>query len=217
MNNKQLRDKYGDGVKTSNYNYPTHFFSPWDDFTMHIPNWNFFLSEFVGKENLLFLELGTANGRSGVWTLENILQTNGSVLYTVDLNDKYLFKGPRKNWHINIEGEYEIDTLENLKPYIENNKCKFFKNSTDNFFVNLIKDNFNQKFDFVYIDASHDSDFVLRDSINSFNYLKTNGLILFDDYAWGSCSIGIDSFLNSYKSKVEVLYKDWQVLIRKIV
>ena len=42
----------------------------------------------------------------------------------------------------------------------------------------------NKKFDFIYIDGSHYYDDVLNDAVNSFNALKENSYILFDDYNW---------------------------------
>lgn len=43
----------------------------------------------------------------------------------------------------------------------------------------------NQKFDLIYIDASHDAVDVLADAILSFRLLKVGGVIIFDDYLWG--------------------------------
>lgn len=46
MNHAELRKKYGNGTKTNNYEYPSHFFSQWDDFTHNIPNWEISLKNF---------------------------------------------------------------------------------------------------------------------------------------------------------------------------
>lgn len=40
------------------------------------------------------------------------------------------------------------------------------------------------KFDFIYVDGSHDYKSVLNDSINSFKCLRKNGLLILDDYFW---------------------------------
>ena len=80
--------------KTSNYDYPSHFVSLWDDFTHNIPSWKHYLSErFKGKDDLMFLELGTAQGRASVWLLEEILTEDKCSLITVELKkDQYLEK-----------------------------------------------------------------------------------------------------------------------------
>ena len=78
MNNRELRQKYGDFTKSDVYTYPPHFFSPKDDFTLNIQNWSTYLSKFENAPDLLFLEVGTGHGRSSVWLLENILTNQSS-------------------------------------------------------------------------------------------------------------------------------------------
>ncbi len=41
------------------------------------------------------------------------------------------------------------------------------------------------KFDFIYVDASHKAIDVLHDGVMSFQILKPGGSIIFDDYKWG--------------------------------
>lgn len=209
MNHTELRKKYGDGTKTNNYEYPSHFFSPWDDFTMHIPGWNVILNNFKNVPNLNFLELGCANGRASYWLCDQILTGESSKLYCVDRfeTQKYI---PKKNWHVKIDQPVDISFTQNLKPMIDNNKCEFI-NSYTNEYLNIT----NLEFDFIYIDASHEPEDVLDDAIGSFKKLKSNGIIIFDDYGWGKCKYGIDGFLTAYKDKYNLLYKEWQVFIQK--
>lgn len=209
MTTQQLRAKYGDFTKHNVYEYPPHFFCPWDDFTMHIVNWQSFLSRFDGQPNLNFLELGTAQGRATVWLLENVLNTPNSKISTVDM--KHLMPVVKPSLREKLDNQdIVIDCLENLAPYLTTNRCKFVESTTDQFFKNN-----TDQFDFVYVDASHDPDQVLRDAINSFDVVKPQGLILFDDYGWGECGVGIEAFLQTFKHKIKVLHKDWQVLIEK--
>jgi hypothetical protein len=46
--------------------------------------------------------------------------------------------------------------------------------------------------------------------------LKPGGYLLFDDYGWGNCRYGIESFLLCYQNKIKVLHKNWQVLVEKL-
>jgi SAM-dependent methyltransferase len=209
MTNTELRAKYGDFTKTDVYEYPSHFFCPWDDFTMHITNWQSFLTRFEAQPDLNFLELGTAQGRATVWLLENVLTATNSKITTVDM--KHLMPVTKDSLKQKLDNQdVVIDCLDNLAPYLATNRCTFVLDSTDNFF----KTN-KQQFDFVYVDASHDPDQVLRDAINSFDVVKPNGLLLFDDYGWGDCAIGIESFVQSFKHKVNVLHRGYQVLVEK--
>lgn len=211
MNTTELRAKYGDPFnRTANlYTYPDHFFCPWDDFTIHIKNWEMFLTRFYDIENLKFLELGTAQGRASVWMMENVLTATNCHLTTIDLTNIRMTHGEKQKRMLDDQ-EIVIDCLQNLQPYIDRNQCTFVQTSTDDFFRTN-----QQRFDFIYIDASHDPDQVLRDAIKSFDCVKQNGLILFDDYGWGECGLGIEAFLQAFNKKINVIHKDYQVLVEK--
>lgn len=215
MTNKNLRVKYGDFTKTDYYTYPDHFFSPWDDFTIHIPNWQVFLSRFENQPNCKFLELGTAQGRATVWLLENILTDSTSVIDTVDISHITPITQNRMKGRLGGD-EFDLNNLLNLEPYISNGKCKFHLQKTSDFFKKLIDTNMLFTYDFVYVDASHEPDDVIRDAIGSFDALKTGGLLLFDDYGWKNCGRGIDGFLHSFSEKIKIHYKEYQVLVEKL-
>ena len=55
----------------------------------------------------------------------------------------------------------------------------------------------------------------MSDAVLSFELLKQDGLLIFDDYGWGDCAKGIDGFINAYQKKIEVFEKSYQVFIRK--
>lgn len=215
MTTRELRAKYGDFTKTDYYTYPAHFFSPWDDFTMHIPNWKAFLARFEDQSDCKFLELGTAQGRSAVWMLENILTHPTSILDAVDIDHTTWLSQSRLKGKLDGQ-EFYLDCLQNLEPYTASGKCRFNLQTTQNFFRKLCADNLNGTYDFVYIDASHEPDDVLRDAICSYDALKQNGLMLFDDYGWKDCPRGIDAFLHAFNSKTKVLHKAYQVLVEKL-
>ncbi len=71
-------------------------------------------------------------------------------------------------------------------------------------------------FDFVYIDGSHQAPDVLLDAILGFELLRTQGIIVFDDYLWQEplpggtdpirCpKIAIDAFTNIYCRKLRII------------
>jgi hypothetical protein len=41
-----------------------------------------------------------------------------------------------------------------------------------------------RRYDFIYVDGSHDADAVLTDACMCFGLLKPGGIMLFDDYLW---------------------------------
>jgi len=73
------------------------------------------------------------------------------------------------------------------------------------------------RYDFIYLDGDHRKDAVYFDSVWSFAICKIDGYILFDDYTWRpETTEGIDLFLNEFAGSLEIIRKDYQVLIRKI-
>lgn len=188
--------------KTDYYKPADHFTIPerWDNFTINIPNWKHVLNHFFDKkENLRFLELGTGNGLCSNF----LLDTYNCYVDTVDVAE---IKRYTEN-----NTEYIVNTTENLRPFIDNNRCSFHIMDTKQFL------NKNENFyDFIYVDASHEKDWVLHDIIKSFDFLKIDGLMILDDYGWGNCSVGVDAFLDCYDKHINVFYKQWQVFLNKL-
>ena len=223
MNNTQLREKYGEFVKSEIYTYPPHFFSPKDDFTLNIQNWLTYLGKYENQSDLLFLEVGTGHGRSAVWLLENILTDHSSKLITIDILNKRSYKKGDLNFDFGDNLTLFVD--QNLQPYIDQNRCEFYEINSKLFFKKMLggklkskfigDDEWENIFDFIYLDGCHDPDYVMYESSLCFDLLKPGGRILFDDYGWGNCRYGIESFLKCYENKITLLSKGWQVLIEK--
>ena len=223
-----MKNKLKDMLKTDNYKYPKHFFSAWDDFTMHTPNWDWVFSKSKGKDNMSCLEIGTAQGRATVWLLEEVLTGKNSHIITVDINR--VQRAEKEGCSlITDDTVVDIDVVDNLKPYIEDGKCTFIQSDSKTFLKYFTSDvvikhengaleipqEIPRVFDFIYIDGSHDKADVLYDVINSFHLLKKGGVMILDDYRWGECGIGIDSFLNSYQSQIEILHQQDQVFLMR--
>jgi predicted O-methyltransferase YrrM len=191
--------------KTNNYIPGEHYRNDreWDHFTMHVPVWTQVLNKFFkGKKNLKFLELGTGNGLCSNF----LLDTYDCNVDTVDLQNI-------RNVKV-FEEEYSVISTENLKPFIDSGRCKFHQMSTKDFLLN----NRDKVYDFIYVDASHICDDVLTDAILSFDLLKKDGLMIFDDYYQDSCKIGINSFINCFVEKIKLLHTvpAPQIMLKKI-
>ena len=183
-----------------------------DWFTHNIPSWDRYLNNFKNKPNLNFLEIGSFQGRSTVWLLENILTDESSSITCIDT-----FEGSIEH-HINFKNE-----LINLFDIFVHN-VSTFKNK-----VNIIRGKsqevlklLNENYDFIYIDGDHTAVSVIEDAILSFSLLKKDGIMIFDDYMWlqmnnyiDNPKPAIDAFLELYANKITLLYKDYQVIIKK--
>jgi precorrin-6B methylase 2 len=184
-----------------------------DWFSYNIPIWTHYLNELKDKPNLHFLEIGSYEGRSTVWLLENILTSNTSTITCIDT-----FEGSIE--HIL---HFQND-IKNLFDIFSHNISKF-KNK-----VNIIKDKsqdalkkINEKYDFIYVDGDHKASSVIEDAILSFPLLKKGGIMIFDDYLWfemkkfiDNPKVAIDAFLEIYADKIIILYKNHQVIIEKL-
>jgi len=183
-----------------------------DWFSHNIPSWDIYLNNFKNKPNLNFLEIGSFQGRSTVWLLENILTDENSSITCIDT-----FEGSIEH-HI-----YSKNELINLFDIFVHN-VSTFKNK-----INIIRGKsqevlklLNESFDFIYIDGDHTAVSVIEDAILSFSLLKKGGIMIFDDYEWlvmnnyiDNPKPAIDAFLEIYANKITLLYKDYQVIIKK--
>jgi hypothetical protein len=148
-----------------------------------------------------------------------MFKTSHPEFYTTDIINFEKWIGDRPNFVID--------------PFID---FDGFKNSEENFDYNTKKykdkiikiKGYSQielrkidgSFDFIYIDGSHTSWDTLEDLILSFRILKHNGIIICDDYEWYKQDLygpkpGIDAFLNIFINSYDLLFKEYQVGIKK--
>ena len=168
------------------------------------PSWEKYLEEFRKKENLKLLDIGSFEGRSGIWFLENILTHPTSSITCVDI----FYKEPELLFDHNIKISGFSDKVTKIKGRSE---C---------ILLTLKK----KSFDIIYIDGCHIAPNVLMDAVSSWLLLKVGGIMILDDYEWkpakspeNSPKIAIDLFLRVFQNHLEVLHKEYQVIIRKSV
>jgi len=174
------------------------------------PNFEEYLSELKNKKNLEFLEIGSYEGQATCWLAENFPQANITCIDT--------FEGGMEH---NRE-QLNIDTLyDRFKSNIEPYKARIeIKRGVSG---EMLK-SCNKKYDFVYIDGSHQAPDVLEDMILSFRMLKQSGIMIMDDYSWDAYKddetlnprLAIDVFMQVFKNKFELIFKGYQVGIKKL-
>jgi len=74
-------------------------------------------------------------------------------------------------------------------------------------------------FNLIYIDECHKPDFIIRDMKNSFKFLVEGGIMWMDDYGggdWIQIKKAMDSFLKEYECRYIVIYKRYQLAIKKL-
>jgi len=168
------------------------------------PTWEKHLEGFRAKNDVKILEIGSFEGRSAVWFLENILTHPTSSITCVDI----------------FSPRYEKLFDHNIKISGFSDKVLKMKGRSESVAVRLLE----KSFDIVYIDGSHLAPNVLMDAVASWFLLKEDGIMIFDDYEWEPDKppeerpqIAIDIFLRVFRHQVELLHKGYQVIVRKSV
>jgi len=161
------------------------------------------------KENRI-LEIGCYEGLSSVFFADNFIDNPHSSLtcvdpfLTIDNNDHcYLLQNGEE-----LNFDYNISNCKNT------DKITIHKITSDNFFENN-----NKTYNFIYIDGCHEKEFIKRDMENSFNILEKGGIMWMDDYRVGNGIISkkkMDYFLEKYNGYYELIYKGYQLAIRKL-
>jgi predicted O-methyltransferase YrrM len=160
-----------------------------------------------------FLEVGSFEGMASIWMLENILTNKASRLFCVDA------------W-VEWTGDAFVRFIQNINKSGFKNKVDIIKGDSSKY-LSIFPDN---HFDFIYIDGDHGESAVIQDTILAFRTLKNGGIMAFDDYLLGirypnspgskamngSTKRAIDYFVDVFKDEIEVIYKDYQLWIRKI-
>jgi predicted O-methyltransferase YrrM len=190
------------------------WFSHWQ------PIWDKMLFVIDKQKDLNFLEIGCFEGRCTTYLLDNWLRDDNSNIVCIDTFDGGL---DQKDGNINLTKLYDR-FKNNISGY--EHKVEVRKGFSYDQLLELNSE--KRKFDLIYIDASHLTKDVLEDAVLSFKLCNTGGLIIFDDYLWPSPQDikkldpgytpynGINSFLLCYQDKIEILYKGYQVFVRKI-
>ena len=159
------------------------------------------------------LEIGSFEGRSAVWMLENILTHPDSYLTCID-DFSLKQHGRRRFYATSIKKHF----IENTKDFT--GKLSLIEQSSRDVLKRI--DILLQRFDFIYIDGNRHAKNVLEDAILCFPLLNENGYIVFDDYTnskehdYTCPKKGIDAFLDMYNDELKVIHTSWQVIAKKV-
>jgi hypothetical protein len=195
-----------------------------------IPLWDQVFSQYkteYDKDIESVLEIGCYEGRATVWLCENILN-DSSKTYHYDIVDT--FGGSE----IESGMARTLDNLSNDTDAIETafrHNISFFDNIKFNIHKGIsqnILPTFEpiEKYDFIYIDASHKADDTFVDAYYAHKMLKKGGILIFDDYGWkdptdmhasNSPQLAIDVFKLMYEREYHVVYTGYQVVFNKLI
>lgn len=176
------------------------------------------------KKQINFLEIGSFEGESTVWFIENVLTNENSKITCIDPWTKYNQDNDSFNSYNKETTEWDFSNhkktfLYNIKETGFEHKVSVIEGLSHEQLPILI--NNGEIYDVIYIDGNHTSAFVLTDAIMSWFLLKKGGMMIFDDYLWGhsektsSPKIGIDSFIKSFQDYIDIKHNKYRLAITK--
>jgi predicted O-methyltransferase YrrM len=177
---------------------------------VHGPNWVKWLSHLIGKP-AHGLEIGTFKGESAQMACKLIFNHPESTYTCVDT-----FAGSVEHFVGDIDcSSLEYDWHARMDAYPQATVIKGLSNE--------VLRTLTGPYDFVYVDAAHDSLNVMRDAVLAWDLLKPSGVMIFDDYHWNvmpdkrDCpALAINSLLNCFAKSIDIVAIQSQVAVRKL-
>jgi len=186
------------------------------------------LNQINNKQELHILEIGSFEGKSTIWFLDNILLNKNSTITCVDPwigysqghNSLNSYNNENVEWDLRERKTKEI-FLKNIVESGESNKVIIKQGFSNKILPSLIYE--EKKYDIIFIDGNHTAPYVMMDSVMSWGLLKKNGIMIFDDYAWQlhrpttlRPKESIDYFIETFSDYIEELYCNDRRIIRRI-
>lgn len=180
------------------------FTSDW--FSHNIPCWERVILPVLPQTKVRCLEIGSWEGRSACWILDNILKHhNESHLDCLDLWPGLIEQ--EKLFHHNLDAEPKVT---------------IHKGFSMHFLAPLIDE--PPTYDFIYVDGDHRAEMAFADIMLSWPRLKPGGVMAIDDYIYDGWEIAglpkpqatIDAFLEIHASELRLLEKGLQIIVQKL-
>jgi predicted O-methyltransferase YrrM len=184
------------------------------------PEWETLTVPLRGTK-LNILEVGSFEGASTTWILDNLMTRSESRMTAIDT-----FEGGMEHLDPDQVHQYDISSLEsrfrsNISKCEHMNKLRVMKAKSDDALLDLRRE--GALFDFIYIDASHVAIDVLHDAVICWRMLSVHGTMVFDDVAWKGYMedcynprIAIRSFVQCAVQEVETKETEAQMWVTKV-
>ena len=195
------------------------FSSDW--FSNALVNFDY-IKNYLTEQNPInnILEIGSHEGRSTCWMLENMLTDTGTITCIDPFADRPVtaFSYDTIPEDRSIEQRFRANTAEFKKP---DQTLEVHADLSFLALAELIVQ--KRQYDFIYVDGSHSADDVLADAVMCFGMLRPGGVMLFDDYLWedgvqaylGRPKQSIDAFVNMFYHRLKLGLVNYQLAIVK--
>ncbi|MEX0268172.1 glycosyltransferase [Leptolyngbyaceae cyanobacterium UHCC 1019] len=189
-----------------------------DWFSHNLLIWEQFLYPLKGLANLRILEIGSWEGRSTCWLLENIATDSAARITCIDT-----FEGSIE--HAVMVDQTVLKTIEqrfdwNLEKTEASEKVRKVIGKSQTVLRSLIPNTYH----LAYINGSHIASDVLEDALLTWRLVKIGGFIIFDDYGFVFApeitedppKVAIDVFLKLFQKKIKLVHQSYQVILEKV-
>ena len=188
-----------------------------DWFTDNIPTWlrAFDKVNFYNKKEITCLEVGSWEGLSAFFLLNEFKNLKITCVDTWEGADEHK------------DGAFTtLKILANVENVFDHNLLRFkdrllkFKGKSSLFYEKNFQKDY---YDLIYVDGSHHAKDVLIDAENCYEMLKSNGLLIFDDYFWkyykndlDNPAGAINSLIRKKNKNIKIICFDYQLIILKL-
>jgi predicted O-methyltransferase YrrM len=185
----------------------THFTEDW--IVGRVNTWP--VDHLKGRAGVTAMEIGCFEGRCTTWLLENVLTGDGSKIYCLD------------PWGAKIDYYYKDASpaygrfIDNIAPWRDRVRIR------RGFSQQILRTEQFDPLDLVFIDGSHRACDALEDAVLVWPCVKPGGVVVFDDYQWHEPKDrleevwpAVDAFVDLYSRQLEVVFKGWQWIVRKL-
>lgn len=172
------------------------------------------LHQFKSQSKLRFLQIGVYTGDASVYILNQFSHVEDFILIDVDTWKS----GDSKEMETLDFARIEEIYLQRTQRDRNRGRVESLKITSDKFFASN-----DAKFDFIYIDGSHEPIQILKDGLNAFESLNSRGILAFDDYLGAGDKpfkdrpkFAIDLFFELLSDRIELVKSNYQLWIKKL-
>tara|TARA_A100001035_G_scaffold84975_1_gene65957 strand:- start:3463 stop:4125 length:663 start_codon:yes stop_codon:yes gene_type:complete len=161
------------------------------------------------KNKFEILEIGSFEGLSTTYFIDNFLRKSNSKITSVDPFLLY-----SENDHKTILTNVQIrNFFYNISKSAFPEKFQYLGLTSDQFFeVN------DKKYNFIYLDGMHTKEQIPKDIIHSWDSLLIDGILWMDDYLGDNGKIKkiFDRTIESLKGDYKIIHRGYQLAIKKL-
>jgi predicted O-methyltransferase YrrM len=182
-----------------------------DDYFTQCPRvWDVVMAPYKGKPGLQYVEVGTFEGASVLWMLENVLTDPSCRAKVID---PFYWGNYEEKYRANIEKSGFKEKVTTIVGWSQIELRRIPVESCD----------------IIYIDGGHTPEDVLEDAVLSWRLVKKGGLLVVDDYQWHGEQLkvekrelsenipvaGINAFYAFFGKHFDVIHNGYQVILKR--